>query len=46
MESEKVAVAVWASVATALNFLDVGTQIAKQLNKRHSKPNNGLINIY
>lgn len=42
----KSALAVGACVTVALNFLDVGTQIAKQLDKRDKRPNNGWIDLY
>ncbi|AMM98725.1 hypothetical protein P5485_016180 [Bacillus pumilus] len=34
------------AVAIALNYLDIGTQIAKQLDKRDKRPNNGWVDIY
>ncbi|MDQ0162332.1 hypothetical protein [Aeribacillus alveayuensis] len=42
----KLALAVGVSVAVALNYLDIGTQIAKQLDKRDKRPNNGWIDLY
>lgn len=42
----KLALAVGACVTVALNYLDVGTQIAKQLDKRDKRPNNGWIDLY
>lgn len=44
--AKKLAISVGVCVAVALNYLDVGTQIAKQLDKRDKVPNNGWINIY
>jgi hypothetical protein len=44
--ANKLAVAVGASVAIALDYMDVGTMIAKQLDKRDIRPNNGWIDIY
>ncbi|MFJ7746469.1 hypothetical protein [Peribacillus sp. NPDC097295] len=42
----KLALAVGACVTVALNYLDVGTQIAKQLDKRDKRSNNGWIDLY
>ncbi|MGM9926634.1 MAG: hypothetical protein ACI35O_12835 [Bacillaceae bacterium] len=42
----KLALIVGACVVTALNYLDVGTQIAKQLDKRDKRPNNGYVDLY
>ncbi|AKO95127.1 hypothetical protein BEH_15635 [Priestia filamentosa] len=42
----KLAAAVGTSVTIALNYADVGTQIAKQLDKRDKRPNNGWIDLY
>ncbi|MGP7816780.1 hypothetical protein [Niallia sp. 01092] len=44
--ADKLAWAVGAAVAIALDYTDVGTMIAKQIDKRDKKPNNGWINIY
>ncbi|MET1180702.1 hypothetical protein ABG775_22495 [Peribacillus simplex] len=42
----KLALATGACVTIALNYLDVGNQIAKQLDKRDKRPNNGWIDFY
>jgi hypothetical protein len=42
----KLAYATGACVTIALNYLDVGNQIAKQLDKRDKRPNNGWIDFY
>lgn len=42
----KLAVTVGVCVNVALNYLDLGTQIAKQLDKRDRRPNNGWVDIY
>jgi hypothetical protein len=42
----KLALVVGVSVTTALNYLDIGTNIAKQIDKRDSKKNSGYIEIY
>ncbi|MPQ25711.1 hypothetical protein [Bacillus paralicheniformis] len=42
----KLAETVGACVIVAMNYLDVGTQIAKQLDKRDKRPNNGWIDLY
>lgn len=42
----KLALAVGASVTVALNYMDVGTRIAKQLDKKDKRPNNGWIDLY
>ena len=42
----KLAFAVGASVIVALNYLDIGNQIAKQIDKRDKRPNNGYIDFY
>ncbi|OLP66831.1 hypothetical protein BACPU_01900 [Bacillus pumilus] len=34
------------AVTVALNYLDLGGQIAKQLDKRDKRPNNGWVDIY
>ncbi|MCY9575802.1 hypothetical protein [Bacillus xiamenensis] len=44
--AKHLATAVGVSVAFALNYLDIGTQIAKQLDKRDKRPNNGWVDIY
>ncbi|MED0988069.1 hypothetical protein [Bacillus paramycoides] len=44
--ASKLAFAVGTCVTIALNYLDVGTQIATQLDKRDKRPNNGWIDIY
>ena len=41
----KLAWAVGTCVTVALNYLDVGTQIATQFDKRDRIPNNGWISI-
>lgn len=42
----KLALAAGAAVTVALNYMDVGTTIAKQLDKRDKRPNNGWIDLY
>ncbi|MEI2403240.1 hypothetical protein [Niallia taxi] len=42
----KLATVVGVSVITALNYLDVGTAIAKEIDKRDSKKKSGYIEIY
>ncbi len=42
----KLAASVGICVTVALNYLDVGTQIAKQLDKRDKRPRNGWIDLY
>lgn len=42
----KLALVVGVSVTTALNYLDIGTNIAKQIDKRDSKKNSGYLEIY
>lgn len=42
----KLALIVGVCVTTALNYLDIGTNIAKQIDKRDSKKNSGYIEIY
>lgn len=44
--AKKLATVVGAAVTIALNYLDIGTQIAKQLDKRDKRPNNGYVDIY
>lgn len=44
--AKKLAVSVGVAVTVALNYLDIGTQIAKQLDKRDKRPNNGYVDIY
>lgn len=44
--ANKLAWAVGASVAVAMDYYDIGSKIAKELDKRDSKPKNGWINIY
>ncbi|MFW0807837.1 hypothetical protein [Bacillus pumilus] len=44
--AKKLAVSIGVAVAIALNYLDIGTQIAKQLDKRDKRPNNGWVDIY
>lgn len=44
--AKKLAISVGICVTVALNYMDIGTQIAKQLDKRDKIPNNGWINIY
>ncbi|MFX3627984.1 MAG: hypothetical protein ACE3JR_01240 [Ectobacillus sp.] len=44
--ANKLATAVGVSVAFAMDYLDIGTAIAKQLDKRDIRPNNGWIDIY
>lgn len=44
--AKKLAISVGVCVTVALNYLDIGTQIAKQLDKRDKVPNNGWVNIY
>lgn len=44
--AKKLAVSIGVAVAIALNYLDIGTQIAKQLDKRDKHPNNGWVDIY
>ncbi|GKU82588.1 hypothetical protein [Niallia sp. NCCP-28] len=44
--AKKLALIVGVSVTTALNYLDIGTNIARQIDKRDSKKNNGYIDIY
>ncbi|MDR7247971.1 hypothetical protein [Bacillus pumilus] len=41
--AKKLAVSIGVAVAIALNYLDIGTQIAKQLDKRDKRPNNGWV---
>ncbi|PAF34003.1 hypothetical protein CHH69_18160 [Terribacillus saccharophilus] len=41
----KLAWAVGAAVGVAMNYADIGTVIAKQIDKRDSYPNNGWIDI-
>ena len=41
----KLAVALSGAIATALNYLDVGTNIAKYIDKYDYKPNNGWLSI-
>ncbi|WP_282034469.1 hypothetical protein [Metabacillus indicus] len=42
----KLALVVGACVTVALNYLDVGTQIAKQIDKKDKRPSNGWIDLY
>jgi hypothetical protein len=42
----KLALVVGVSVATALNYMDIGTNIAKQIDMRDSKKKSGYIEIY
>lgn len=42
----KLALAVGSTVTVALNYLDVGNTIAKELDKRDKRPNNGWIDLY
>lgn len=42
----KLALVVGVSVTTALNYLDIGTNIANQIDKRDSKKNSGYLEIY
>lgn len=44
--AKKLAVSIGVAVTIALNYLDIGTQIAKQLDKRDKRPNNGWVDIY
>ncbi|MCY8698786.1 hypothetical protein MOD68_05480 [Bacillus spizizenii] len=44
--AKKLAVSVGVCVSVALNYLDIGTQIAKQLDKRDKRPNNGWVDFY
>lgn len=44
--AKKLATLVGVSVTFALSYVDIGGQIAKQLDKRDKKPNNGWIDIY
>ncbi|MDR0125538.1 MULTISPECIES: hypothetical protein [Bacillus] len=44
--AKKLAISIGVAVAIALNYLDIGTQIAKQLDKRDKRPNNGWVDIY
>jgi len=44
--AKKLAVSIGVAVAIALNYLDIGTKIAKQLDKRDKRPNNGWVDIY
>lgn len=42
----KLALIVGVCVTTALNYLDIGTNIASQIDKRDSNRNNGYVDIY
>lgn len=42
----KLALTVGACVTVALNYLDVGTTIAKEIDKRDKRPKNGWIDLY
>lgn len=42
----KLALIVGASVAFAMEYLDIGLNIAKQIDKRDSKKNSGYLEIY
>ncbi|WAA09971.1 hypothetical protein [Fervidibacillus albus] len=44
--AKKLAIALGAIITFAMNYLDMGTVIAKELEKRDKKPNNGYIEIY
>lgn len=44
--AKHLAASVGVAVAFALNYLDIGTQITKQLDKRDKQPNNGWVDIY
>jgi len=46
MGANKLATAIGAAVAIAMDYLDIGGKIAKELDKSDSKPNNEWINIY
>lgn len=40
-EAKKLSISIGVAVAISLNDLDIGTQIAKQLDKRDKRANNG-----
>ncbi|NPC93611.1 hypothetical protein HOO54_15555 [Bacillus sp. WMMC1349] len=44
--AKKLAFVIGTAVLIALDYLNVGGQIAKQIDKRDRKPNNGWIEIY
>lgn len=44
--AKKLAIALGVIITFAMNYLDMGTVIAKELDMRDKKPNNGYIEIY